>query len=199
MNLKLVKKAKEQEIRYIVIGASAGGVEAIGTLVKAFQNPSQLSVSMVLHLPPMGPNLLPDLFQDRTQFHIKEAESGESLRPETIYIAAPNYHLNLESNGTLSLSNEEAVQFSRPSIDLLFESAAFAFGQKVLGILLTGANSDGARGLATIQKAGGLTIIQTPSDAEYPVMPQSGLDEITPDAVMPLSEISIFLKQLSEN
>lgn len=196
MNQKFIQKAQENS-KFVVIGTSAGGVEALGKIIPAFLTPSTLAAFIVIHLPAEGPNLIPDLFQESTRFRLKEAEPGEPIEAETIYVAPPDYHLNVESNHTVSLSTEEPVQFSRPSIDLLFESAALAFGCKTLGILLTGANGDGSQGLKTIQERGGLTIIQDPKDADYKAMPEAGLKHLTPDAVMTLTEIITFLKELS--
>jgi two-component system chemotaxis response regulator CheB len=184
-------------MKYVVIGTSAGGIDALKTILPVFKRPSSCSVLVVIHLPPRGPNLIPTLFQDLTDFKIKEAESGEKAEPETIYIAAPNYHLSLEPNGTLSLSNEEHVHFSRPSIDILFDSAAHSMGNKVLGVLMTGANSDGASGLVKIKKFGGISVVQKPESAEYPVMPESALKLMKPDHVEDFEGIKKILNSYS--
>lgn len=177
----------------VVIGTSAGGVDALKIILPCFKRPSPLAVVIVIHLPPSGPNLIPSLFEGICDFNIKEAESGEALQAETIYIAAPDYHLSVESNHTLSLSTELPVNFSRPAIDILFESAAYAFKENVLGILLTGANSDGAKGLFQIHKEGGKTVIQNPATADYPVMPQSPLEYFRPDFTVDLKDIEKFI------
>lgn len=181
----------------VAIGASAGGVEALKTVLSSFKVPSQLSVLVVLHFHPEGPNLLPEIYRDVCEFQIKEAESGEPMLPETIYIAPPDYHLSAEENHTLSLSTEGAVNFSRPSIDVLMESVAVSFGEKAVGILLTGANHDGAKGMMKIHEAGGITLVQDPSEAEYPIMPESAIALFKPLKVLPLNEMSQLLIRLS--
>jgi two-component system chemotaxis response regulator CheB len=133
---------------------------------------------------------LPSLYQDICDFTIKEAEPGEPMLPETIYIAPPDYHLAAEKNGTLSLSAEAAVNFSRPSIDITLESMAQAYGTESLGILLTGANHDGALGMMSIHDHGGITVVQDPKFCEYPTMPESCLSKFKPDYVLKLDEIS---------
>jgi len=173
----------------IAIGASAGGVEALKHILQGLKKPSHLSVLVVLHIPAESPSLLTSIYQDICQFHVKEAEPGEELLPETVYIAPPNYHLSAEANKTLSLSTEDPVNYSRPSIDILMDSVAVALGEKGCGILLTGANHDGAAGMARINKNGGLTIIQDPAEALYPQMPQSCLLLFEPDFILSLRDI----------
>lgn len=195
--IQLLTKCREQQIQIVVIGASAGGVDALAKILPAFQAPSNLSVMVVIHLIPEGPNLIPSLFKDRCSFKIKEAISGERICRDTIYVAPPNYHLSLEKTHYLSLSNEPPKSYSRPSIDVLFESAAHAYKSKAIGILLTGANHDGASGLELIKHMGGLTIIQDPKNAECSIMPEAGLSRIQPDLMADLSEIHTFLKDLT--
>ncbi len=181
----------------IAIGASAGGVEALKIILQGLKKPSGLSVLVVLHMPAEGPNLLPSLYRDFCQFKVKEAEPGEKMEPETIYIAPPDYHLSAESNKTLSLSTEEAVNYSRPSIDVLMDSVAVSFGERGCGVLLTGANHDGAAGMARIHKSGGLTIIQDPAEAEFRAMPESCLSLFRPSLVLSLEKIGKKFIQLS--
>ena len=177
------------------IGASAGGVEALKTILPAFNQRSDCAI-LILHLPADGPNLLPSIYKDICSWTIKEAESSEEIRPRTLYIAPPDYHLNLEPDGTLALSSEPAVNFSRPSIDILMESAAVSFKERVIGILLTGANHDGALGLKKIHDYGGITIIQDPKEAQYSTMPASCLDFFTPTHILSLSEIKKFISKV---
>lgn len=181
----------------IAVGASAGGVDALKVILSAFKRPSKVAILVVLHFHPEGPNLLPGLYNDHCDFFVKEAESGETFLPETIYIAPPDYHLSAEDNFTLSLSSEPPVNFSRPSIDVLFESVAISYGEKAAGVILTGASHDGAQGMLKIQTHGGKTFVQDPKEADYPVMPQATLDLISPTKVLPLKELSQFLAQLS--
>lgn len=188
---------EDRSIDMIVIGTSAGGVDALMKLLPCFKKPSNLSAAIVIHLPSKGENLIPNLVAPECDFLVKEALSGETVERETIYIATPDYHLCLEPNKTLSLSNEPLVNFSRPSIDILFDSAAYAYQKNVLGILLTGSNHDGALGLKTIQEQGGLTLVQNPQGLEFPAMPKAALDLIRPDYVMTLDEISTLISAIS--
>lgn len=185
-----------ESLELFVIGTSAGGIEALERIIPAFKRTSHFKVVIVVHMPPTGPNLLPSLMKELTRLTIKEAEAGETLVADHIYIAPPNYHLLVEPNGTLSLSNEELVHFSRPSIDLMFESAAYAYSKKTIGVLLTGANEDGARGLKIIQDAGGTTIVQDPTEAEYSIMPESALKLMRPDFVMSNNQIIEYITSI---
>lgn len=185
-------KQRFQDLKIVAIGASAGGIPALHKILPALDG-KKIAVLIVIHLPPQGPNLIPSLFQDECRFRLKEAESGEKLEAGTVYIAPPGYHLSAEPIGTLSLSNEEEINYSRPSIDVLFESVAFAYKKCAMAILLTGANHDGAQGLQTVGQLGGITVIQDPAEAEYPVMPQSALDLRKPDAILTLNQIHDLL------
>lgn len=185
------------EIELVVIGVSAGGIEMLNKLVPAFQINNRIKVAIVIHMPPSGPNLVPSLLKDISPLTIKEADAGENLVADHIYIAPPDYHLCIEPGGTISLSTEEAVNFSRPSIDILFESAAYASGKKTLGILLTGANNDGALGLKKIQELGGKTIVQDPKDAQFDEMPKSALSIMKPEFIFSSDEIAQFIATLT--
>jgi two-component system chemotaxis response regulator CheB len=185
------------DINVIVIGTSSGGVEALSKILPSFKKISNLSCAVVIHLPPKSKNLLPSLIGPDSEFKIKEAESGEKILPHTIYIAPSDYHLCMEPNGTLSLSSEEPIHFSRPAIDMLFESAAYAYNKTLLGILLTGSSSDGAQGLKTIKELGGLTIVQDPKDSVFPIMPQAALNIFEPDYVLSINEISDFISNIA--
>ena len=184
-------------IKLISIGASAGGVDGLKQVLSGLKKPSDISVLVVLHFPPEGPNLLPEIYKDICEFEIKEAESGEKMLPETVYIAPPDYHLSAEANGTLSLSSEGPVNFSRPSIDVLMDSVAVSFRDRSMGVLLTGANHDGAQGMNRIHKCGGKTVVQNPKEAEYPAMPNSALELFKPDMILTLKEINELMKTFS--
>lgn len=186
------------QLELFVIGTSAGGLDVLNSLLPAFTKTGKIKVCVVIHLPPDGVNLIPELMRSRCALTVKEAEPGEALVPDTIYISPPDYHLCLEPNHILTLSSEEPVNFSRPSIDLLFESAAYAYGPRVCGILCTGANNDGASGLKRIQEAGGLTIVQNPGEAEYSMMPASALEIMKPEFILMTREISLFIKDICE-
>lgn len=188
------EQLKESEI--FVIGTSAGGVDILMRILPAFKKTGRCKIAVVIHMPPSGPNLIPSLMQEKCELRVKEADPGEPMLPDHIYIAPPDYHLCIEPDLTLSLSTEGQVNFSRPSIDILFESAAYTLPRKVAGILLTGANEDGAHGLSIIKKCGGITIVQNPEDAEFPTMPESALRLMKPDFVLSATDIINLISQI---
>ncbi|HEJ1057193.1 TPA: chemotaxis protein CheB [Pseudomonas putida] len=183
-------------VRAVVIGASAGGVAALfqvlGTLPSVFAIP----VLCVLHLPDDRHSQLAGVLQRRLHRPVCEARDKERISGGQIYVAGPGYHLSVERDLTLSLSQEEPVHFSRPAIDFLFISAADAYGDSLLGVLLTGANEDGARGLAYIKNNGGRTIVQDPRDAQVALMPEAALALHQPDHILTLSGIGQLLATL---
>ncbi|MDZ5603720.1 chemotaxis protein CheB [Pseudomonas sp. RP23018S] len=180
----------------IVIGASAGGVaalfEVLGQLPMAFNLP----ILCVLHLPQDRPSHLATVLQQRLGRPVHEARDKERIMLGMIYVAGPGYHLSVERDLSLSLSQEEPVHFSRPAIDFLFESAADAYGANVMGIVLTGANQDGAKGLASIKQQGGRTVVQDPHEAQVGLMPQAALALHAPDHILSLSGIGQLLATL---
>lgn len=188
-----------RQIELFVIGTSAGGVDILSSILPAFTKTSRFKVAVVIHMSPDGPNLVPSLMSDRCNLTVKEAEAGELLLADHIYIAPPDYHLLIEPNKSLSLSTDEQVNFSRPSIDVMFDTSAYAYGDKVAGILLTGANDDGAKGLQKIKEYGGLTIVQEPSDAEYETMPASAIKLFRPDLVMTKDEIVRLIREICDD
>lgn len=181
----------------VVIGASAGGVEAVGRLLAALPADCPLAVAVVLHVPPQRSNMLPAVLGARCALPVKEAEDKESFLPGTVYVAPPGYHLLLEPDRSVALSADEAVNFSRPSIDVLFESAAYAFHRALLGIVLTGANHDGADGLAMIRAQGGLAWVQEPASALVPTMPAAAIRRAGADLVLPLDPLAARLGRLA--
>ena len=180
----------------VVIGASAGGLAALSALVTGLPSTYRLPLLMVQHVPPTGPTQLVEIFQRKTDLKVKEAGDKEPVRAGSLYFAAPGYHLLVESDLSLSLSQDDAMHFSRPSIDVLFESAADVWGERVVGILLTGANEDGAAGLDAIRLAGGLTVVQDPGEAEVATMPLAALQRFAPDFILPLRDIHRLLREL---
>ena len=187
---------RAQPIEAVVIGTSAGGLAALSVLVHGLGPAGRLPLLVVQHVPANGATLLVDIFQRKTALRVKEAEEKEQIAAGTLYFAVPGYHLLVEEDFTLSLSQDDAVHFSRPSIDVLFESAADAWGPRVAGILLTGANEDGAVGLQAIQQAGGLTVVQDPREAEVPAMPLAALQRMAPDYILPLRDIHRLLRAM---
>ena len=176
----------------IVIGASAGGVDALRQLAAGLPPDLPAAVFVVVHLPAHGPSVLPKILSRAGPLPAVHPQDGQPIRPGTICVAPPDYHLLVE-RGRLALSTDEAVQFARPSIDVLFESVADAYGVQAIGIILTGANEDGAAGLARIKERGGVAIVQEPATSERRAMPDAALRAAAADAVLPLEDIGPFL------
>jgi len=180
----------------IVVGGSAGALDALSTILPALPGDFPIPIAVVMHVSPDGATLLAPVLASRCALAVKEAEDKEPIAPGTVYLAPANYHLLIENDRWFSLSVDELVHYSRPAIDVLFESAADAYGPALLGILLTGANHDGARGMAAIHKAGGATIVQSPATAQAPTMPEAALRLFRPDLVLPLAEIGPYLARV---
>ena len=187
-----MKKAYEA----VVIGVSAGGLNALSTIFSHLVADFMLSVIVVQHTHPDSDDFLAHHLNEVCPLRVKQTDEKESIQPGTIYIAPANYHLLVETNKTFSLSVDEQVNYARPSIDVLFESAADAYGSRLVGMILTGANADGSQGLKVIKEAGGLAIIQDPDTAEADTMPRAAMAAATIDHVLPLKEISAFLNLL---
>jgi len=184
------------DIEAIVVGTSAGAVEALTRLLPPLTPGFRLPIIIVVHLPADRRSAMADLFRAKCAIEVREAEDKEEVVAGTIYFAPPDYHLLVEADRTFSLSCDAPVLFSRPSIDVLFESAADAFGPQLIGIVLTGANGDGARGLKAIIDAGGQGIVQTPSSAFASAMPEAALG-ISPSAKsMTLEAIAAYLAEI---
>jgi len=176
--------------RAVVIGASAGAVEALSHILPALPADYPLPILIVVHIPPDRKNMLAPLFQAKCRMVVREAEDKEPALGGVIYFAPPDYHLLVETEGTLSLSTDDLVLYSRPSIDVLFESAADAFGAALVGVVLTGANEDGAKGLKAIADAGGTALVEDPLSAYVNTMPIAALKECATARAMPLTAIA---------
>lgn len=163
------------ETRAVVIGASAGAVQALLKILPALPADYPAPVLVAVHVPPDRDNVLVPLLQSRCRVRVKEAEDKEPVAAGVVYFAPSDYHLLVERDGSLALSSDELVNYSRPSIDVLFESAADAYGAGLTGIILTGANSDGAAGLQAVATTGGETIVEDPRHAYAPTMPEAAL------------------------
>lgn len=198
MNGPLQQSTDRKRLEAVVVGASAGGVEALMTVFGALPARFSLPIVIVLHMPEGHRSQLAEVFGRRLALPVKEADDKESIVPGTLYFAAPGYHLSIEQDRSFSLSREERVHYSRPSIDYLFESAADAYGSRLLGILLTGANQDGAAGLLQIQRQGGLTVVQDPNDARVATMPEAALALHQPDYLLSLQDIGRLLVELEQ-
>lgn len=191
--------AAARRVEAIVIGASAGGFEALLALLPGLPADYPLPIAIVLHLPDNHESRLAELFGHRVAIRAREARDKEPLEPGTVYFSPAGYHLSIEDDRSFSLSGEERVSYARPSIDVLMLSAADAYGPALAGVLLTGANYDGAAGLAGIRLAGGLSVVQDPGTAEVPTMPEAALRRTTPDLILPLAQIHALLLKLGTN
>jgi two-component system, chemotaxis family, protein-glutamate methylesterase/glutaminase len=181
----------------IAVGASWGGLHAVGAFLEGLGGQTSAAVVIAQHRSPgPGGDELAHLLQEHTELPVRDADDKDPLVPGTVLLAPKDYHLLIESGGTVALSTEARVQFARPSVDVLFESAADAYGEKCVGIVLTGANEDGAAGLARIKELGGVAIVQDPASAERPEMPAAAIAATAADVVLPLEEIGLFLRGL---
>lgn len=182
--------------RVIVIGGSAGALDALVEILSGIPGELDVPVAVVVHLTPRRPSLMPEVVARFTGRRVCEPEDKQALEPRTIYVAPPNYHMLLERSGHIALSVDEPVHFSRPSIDVLFESAAAAFGPEVAGVVLSGTNEDGADGLHRIHLEGGTAIVQSPDAATYPLMPAAALRRTPEAAALATRDIPAFLANL---
>lgn len=180
----------------IVIGGSNGGVNAILAIVKVLPAKLIVPMGLVLHLSKRYSSSLAQVIDYHSKFPVTEAEDKEMIKPGRLYVSPPNYHLMIERDGRIAYDASELVNYSRPSIDVFFETAALAFGPDLVGILLTGANNDGAVGLHEVHRQGGYTIVQNPLNAKSPEMPSSALALFTPDEILDLPEIAARIIQL---
>ena len=180
----------------VVVGTSWGGLDALGRLLSDLPPEFEPPVVIAQHRHPdsqLGP--LVHLLQQKTRRAVVEAEDKLAIEPGHVYVAPPDYHLLVE-RGSLALSVDDRVRFARPSIDVLFESAADAYGDGVIGIILTGANDDGALGLARIKERGGIAVIQDPAEATRRAMPDAAIATTAADAILPLEEIGAYVHGL---
>ena len=183
--------------RAVVIGASAGGTVALQKILPFLPAGFPLPVVIAQHLHPLQDGAAIVHYSGGCELVVKDVEEKESVRPGFVYFAPPNYHLLIEDDNTFSLSVDEKVHFTRPSIDVLFESAADAYGASLIGIILSGANQDGAAGLLRIKQCGGLTVVQDPQDAEVSYMPKAAIEVANPDHILTAEGICKFLIELT--
>lgn len=176
----------------VVIGASRGGLRALEAVLGALPAGFGPPVAIVQHRDKTAPETLAELLQRRSPRPVVEAEDKQPIRPGHVYLAPADYHLLVDA-GHFALSTEPPVHHARPSVDVLFESAAEAYRERVTGVVLTGASTDGAEGLAAIKRHGGLTVAQDPATAEAPAMPEAAIAAGAADHVLPLAEIGPFL------
>jgi two-component system, chemotaxis family, protein-glutamate methylesterase/glutaminase len=180
----------------VVIGASAGALEALSVILPALPAGFRLPLIVVVHIPPDKRSVLAELFQAKCRIPVREAEDKEPIIDGTVYFAPPDYHLLVEANRSLALSSDEPVLFSRPSIDVLFESAADAFGPGLIAIILSGANQDGAKGVKAVVDAGGVALVQNPEGAFASTMPEAAIEMCPSARVMSLDAIAAHLQEV---
>ena len=178
-----------------MIGASAGGVDALKRLFQALPHDFSAAICVVLHLNPLSPSMLPEILQRLTPLPVKHPQSGEPLEPGVVYVAPPNRHLVVE-DGTVQLTTAPRENRHRPAVDPLFRSAALFYGPKAVGVILSGSLDDGTAGLWEIKKRGGIAVVQDPLEALHPGMPRSAVANVDVDHVVPLSQMGALLASL---
>jgi two-component system chemotaxis response regulator CheB len=187
----------------IVIGTSFGGLNALQILLKDLPENFPVPLAIVQHRHGTSNEILRDVLQDYCHLIVKETQDKEEILPGNVYLAPANYHLLVECGSTeyspyFSLSTDAPVTYTKPSIDVLFETAADVYAEKLIGILLTGANNDGSRGMKRIKAYGGRTLVEEPSTATCPKMPQAAIEAGVVDKILPLVDISHFLRQICQ-
>lgn len=192
-----VLNARRHPPEAVVIGGSAGGWEAIAYLLSRIPGDFSLPVAIALHVHPDQDEHFSDHFRRGCAVHVELAWDKKPVRPGVVTFAPPDYHLLVEWDRTYSLSADDKVSFSRPSIDVLFESAASTYGPGLVGILLTGASCDGTAGIARINELGGLSVVQDPQTAEHPLMPGSAMETASPALVLSLEGMAALIRRLS--
>ncbi len=185
-----------QYYQAVVIGVSAGGLSALEQIITALPADFCLPVMIVQHISKDYPNYLVNHFTEKSKLPVTEGKDKEEIKDGTIYFAPPDYHLLLEPDKTFTLSVDDKVNFCRPAIDVLFKSAAEVYFDRLIGVILTGANSDGANGLLAIKQMGGLTIVQSPETAEVDVMPKAAIASTDVDHIIAVNRIGHFLATL---
>ena len=190
---------KKNQKRYeaIVIGVSSGGLAALTAILPNLSARMGLPILIVQHLTPGSDDFLATHFNAICSIPVKEAEDKEPILNNTIYFAPANYHLMVEQDKTIALSTAEQVQYSRPAIDVLFETAAEAYLDRLIGIILTGANSDGTNGIIRIRQLNGIVIAQSPESSEVDVMPLSAINNAGVDKILDLKEIAPYINQIT--
>lgn len=179
----------------VAVGTSLGGLSALKKVLEGLPGDFPVPIAIVQHRHKGSDSTLSVFLQQFTSLPIQEVEDKDEIQPGRIYLAPADYHLLVEP-GYFALSTDEPVSFARPSIDVLFESAADIYAKQVIGVILTGANQDGSRGLERIKMRGGLAIVQEPVTAECSIMPEAAISAVAVDLILPLSEIASHLVQL---
>lgn len=180
----------------VVVGSSAGGIRALENLLAPLPNDFPLPIIVVQHLRPESESYLPKILATHCALPVKQAEEREIIQAGRVYIAPPNYHLLIEEDHSFSLSLEPPVRYARPSVDVMFETAVYAYRDKLIGIILTGANDDGSYGVKKLKQMGGYVIVQDPKTAEAEAMPKSAIAAAKVDKILPIEQVGVYLLQL---
>ncbi|MVM31768.1 chemotaxis protein CheB [Spirosoma sp. HMF4905] len=186
------------DCKIVLIGGSTGSIDVLLKLLPALPPTLSFALIIVLHRKNTSDSTLANLFSLKTNLPLKEVDDKDSIVPGMIYLAPADYHLLIEQDGTFSLDDSEKVNYSRPSIDVTFESTADVYGPSLVGILLSGANADGTNGLSAIKRAGGVTIVQQPETAQVAFMPQQAILSAPIDFVLNIQELISFVKALNK-
>jgi two-component system, chemotaxis family, protein-glutamate methylesterase/glutaminase len=180
----------------VVIGSSAGGINVLIPILRVLPPDYAIPLIVIQHRANEQTELLEELLQYKCRIKIKQADEKEKIAPRSVYFAPPGYHLLVEADKTFSLASDELVKYSMPSIDVTFETAAEVFKDELVGIIMTGASSDGAEGIRTIKRFNGVTIAQDPEEAQNPFMPRAAIQTKCIDFIMKVNGIQAFLKEL---
>jgi two-component system, chemotaxis family, protein-glutamate methylesterase/glutaminase len=180
----------DSNFRIIAIASSAGGLKALSQVVSSLPKSFPVPIAIVQHLDPKHCSMMADILSRRTQLQVKQAEEGELMNPGTIYIAPPNYHLLVTSQGCVNLTQSELIHFVRPSADVLFESVADSYQSQAIAVVLTGTGVDGATGVKKIKEKGGTVIVEDSDTSEFDGMPKAAIRTGVVDQILPLSGIA---------
>ncbi|MHA3788410.1 chemotaxis protein CheB [Flavobacterium hauense] len=191
------KDGVKQDCKVLIIGGSAGSLEVLMEMLPKLAFVPTFAIVLVLHRKSAEDSTLEELISYKTTIPVKDVEDKTPLLPGFIYIAPSDYHLLFEADNVLSLDTSEKINYSRPSIDVSFESAAEVYGAALAGILLSGANADGTEGLLAIKKAGGVIVVQVPETAQMPFMPMNALTNASPHYVLDVKGMIDFILQIN--
>jgi two-component system chemotaxis response regulator CheB len=183
----------------VALAASAGGIQALDQVLRDLPPDFPAAITVVQHLNPLVPSLLPAILARHTGLLVKQAETGELLKAATVYVAQPDWHLLISQDGTVDLTQTERVNYTRPAADLLFISLAKSYGQRTIAVVLTGKGRDGAAGIQAVKQMGGITIAQDPQTAQFAGMPTAAIQTQAVDWILPLHQIAPTLVQLSRS
>ncbi|WP_338871139.1 chemotaxis protein CheB [Spirosoma sp. SC4-14] len=192
----MAKDELKTTYKAVVIGGSTGSLDVLLRILPALQPAMPFTVIIVLHRKNSGDSTLEHLLAGKTSIPVKEVDDKEPLLPAHIYVAPADYHLLIENDFTVSLDDSEKVNYSRPALDVTFESAADVYRNTLVGILLSGANADGTKGLAAIKRMGGITVVQNPSTAQAAFMPQQAILNTTIDHILDIPELIQFINSI---